>query len=112
MVLSFVLSVFPQGIAAQDGGPAPPSGGLKFSVNALTLYQSETQVDGGGSLKVLRYGVSADALKSVTENLRVGLGLVYELDDYDFSGLTDFAVAKPWDQIHRFGVNLPLNLFL
>jgi hypothetical protein len=100
LAFTFILFVFPHFLAAQDGSP-------KFSINAVTLYQSETAVDGGGNLKVVRYGLSAGALKSVTENLRVGIGLVYELDDYDFSGLTGYPVVKPWDVIYRLGVSIP-----
>jgi hypothetical protein len=63
----------------------------------------KAHVAGGGDIEVARYLFSATASKPMTDNVRVGLGLTYEFEDYSFSGLTRFGGQGPWNRINRVG---------
>ncbi len=82
---------------------------VNFSFSASTVYQFNAPVDGGGKLNVARYNSALDMSGRVSKDLRLGLGLAYEYDEYDFSGLTKFPVARPWSGVNRFGISFPVN---
>jgi hypothetical protein len=94
---------------ANAGEYSEPSQGLRFSFSAAPIYQFGADVDGGGTLSVARFSFAADMTGRVNQDLSLGLALTYEFDDYDFSGLTGFAVSKPWDQVHRVGIAVPVT---
>ncbi len=71
----------------------------EYTFSASTLYQFNAPVDGGGKLNIARYNAALDMSSRVSRDLRLGLSLAYEYDDYDFSGLTNFPVAY---RSHRF----------
>lgn len=108
-ILTFIMLlpmlVQPSPLHAQERAD---TGDVRFSLTALGSYQFGSDVDGGGDLSVARYNVNAEVVGRIDNNLRIGIGLTYEFDDYDFSGLTDFAVAQPWGDVHRFGISVPI----
>ena len=48
---------------------------------------------------------AVNATSSVSKKVDLGLGLMYEYEDYRFSKLTRFAVADPWNKINRVGLS-------
>ena len=108
LVTIFVV-VLPSTSCAQTDGYNPAGNSVDFSFSASTVYQFNANVDGGGKLNVARYNSALDMSSRVSKDLRLGLSLAYEYDDYDFSGLTSFPVARPWSEVNRFGISLPVN---
>ncbi len=78
---------------------------IKFSFEASPIYAPKTHVSGGGNITLTSYMATAKASMQVNETVNAGLGLSYEFDDYNFTPLTTFAVADPWNKIHKVGVN-------
>jgi hypothetical protein len=66
------------------------------------------KVNGGGTLNTTSLIFHADIFKQVNQRMRLGVGFSYEFTDYDFSGLTDFPVARPWQEVQRLGFSLPV----
>jgi len=82
----------------------PESGGnQRFFINAAALYQPESHVQGGGNVTVSRYYLSAGSSIPVNDRMRLGFGLSYEFDNYNFSRLSNFAVPNPWNRINKIG---------
>jgi hypothetical protein len=82
---------------------------IAFSLSASPVYQFGADVDGGGNLSVARYNFTFDMSSKMSNEIRLGVGLAYEYDNYDFSGLSNFSVARPWSGINRLGISLPVN---
>lgn len=101
--------VLPSISCAQTDGYNSAGNVVNFSFSASTVYQFNAPVDGGGKLNVARYNSALDMSGRVSKDLRLGLGLAYEYDEYDFSGLTKFPVAQPWSGVNRFGISFPVN---
>jgi len=109
-ILVMIPVVFlPSTSCAQTDGYNPAGNVVNFSFSASTVYQFNAPVDGGGKLNVARYNSALDMSGRVSKDLRLGLGLAYEYDEYDFSGLTKFPVAQPWSGVNRFGISFPVN---
>jgi len=109
-ILVMIPMVFlPSTSCAETDGYNPAGNIVNFSFSASTVYQFNAPVDGGGKLNVARYKSALDMSGRVSKDLRLGLGLTYEYDEYDFSGLTKFPAAQPWSGVNRFGISFPVN---
>jgi len=86
------------------GAWAQPEG-RSLSFSYTPLYQFETDLDSAGSFDVQRHLVRFGWMGSVTERLRMGLGLSYDFEKWSFSDLSRIAGATPWDTIHRPGIS-------
>ena len=107
LVCSIALLLLPAGASnlwAQMWGYLEPGQNPRFFVNAAPLFQPDTHVQGGGSVAVYRYSLSAGSSVPVNDKVNVGFGLSYEFDDYNFSRLSGFAVPDPWNDITRVGL--------
>jgi hypothetical protein len=99
--------LFPAIVSAQIEGPnEAPEIGLPLS--AAVVYQFPANVDGGGSLSVFSVSANAAVIREVNRQLSFGFGLSYEFSDYHFSGLNDFFVTRPWNQVQRLGAGVPI----
>jgi hypothetical protein len=76
-----------------------------FAASGSMLYQPKTHVSGGGDITLTGYRITTGGLTPINDKLRFGVGLTYEFDDYNFSGLTGFAVPDPWNKVHRVGLS-------
>jgi hypothetical protein len=76
-----------------------------FSLDAAGTHQLRAHVTGGGDVSVTRTAFAANVFRRATEEMTVGFGLSYNRDVYGFSVLQGFSVAKPWNSIHRIGLN-------
>jgi hypothetical protein len=111
-VFAFFLITFlfalPAAIAATVDGRSEPTQGPQFSYAGAAIYRFPAKVGGGGDLSVFSLYFSADVSTRVNEKLGVGLGLVYEYDDYNFTGLEGFFVPRPWSGVQRLGFSIPI----
>ncbi len=82
--------------------------GATFSVAATAFHQPGADIDGGGeftlSSGLFRLGVKLP----ISPTTVIGLTIKYDVDDYDFSGLTEFGGLDPWNDVRRFGVGIPI----
>jgi hypothetical protein len=106
LVVSFLLSSGRS--AAADQRPPESSRGLGVGLAAAPVYMFPAKVDGGGTLSTTSLIFNADISRQLNEKLRLGVGFSYEFTDYDFSGLTSFPVARPWQEVQRLGFSFPI----
>jgi hypothetical protein len=94
------------------GSDDPPRPGTTFSASATAFHQPGVNIDGGGeftlSSGLFRLGVKLPISPATV----IGLSVKYDVDDYDFSGLTEFGGLDPWNDVRRFGVSIPIILGL
>jgi hypothetical protein len=106
--LTIETLVAPAVQAAKVEGYPEPSQGLRFSWAGASIYRFPARVDGGGTLSVFSLYCSGDVTKQFSDKLGAGLAFTYEYDDYNFSGLTGFAVPRPWSGVQRLGFSVPI----
>ena len=109
ILVTISMVVLPSTSCAQTDGYNPAVNSVDFSFSASTLYQFNAPVDGGGKLNIARYNAALDMSSRAIKDLRIGLSIAYEHDDYDFSGLTNFPIARPWSEVNRFGISFPVH---
>ncbi len=95
--------------SAQMWGYLEPGQNPKVLVNASSLYQPDTHVQGGGTVTVSRYSLAARTAVPINDDVSVGFGLTYEFDDYNFSKLSGLPVPDPWNKIDRVGVTTRIS---
>lgn len=105
LIVSFLL--FPARSTAEEARPQS-STGLGIGLGGIAVYRFPAKVDGGGNLSTTSLIFNANLTNQVNEKLRLGVGFSYEFTDYDFSGLTNFSVARPWQEVQRLGFSLPI----
>jgi hypothetical protein len=107
LVLFSIIS--PGFLAAQTGEETSASTGLKgFYLTASPTFQLGSPVNGGGTLSVNSLYAGGGFLKQLNEKFGLGLGLLYSLDDFRFSGVNAIPLAKPWGTVVRYGAAIPL----
>jgi hypothetical protein len=103
--LSIAMLAAPARGQDENTGRAGVSG---YSFSYTPIYQFETDLDRGGSFDVTRHYLRLDVVRPVNQELRLGLGLGYDLEKWDFNELPDVAGASPWDALHRPALSLPI----
>jgi hypothetical protein len=103
----FTLLLSPALPVAQER-PPESSTGLGLSLGVAPVYRFPAKVNGGGTLSTTSLIFHADISRQINPRLKLGLGFTYDYTNYDFSGLTDFPVAKPWREVQRLGFSLPV----
>ena len=76
-----------------------------FSLDVAGTHQFRAKVTRGGDVSVTRIALAVDVSGPAVEEMTVGFGLSYTGDDYGFSALRGFSVARPWRYVHRIGLN-------
>jgi hypothetical protein len=79
--------------------PAKPEP-LKFSIATGFQYLFETNIDGGGEIALTRVPLEIGADWTISKQLTISAGMRYELDLYDFKGVSSLG-ADPWDDVHN-----------
>lgn len=78
-----------------------------FDLSLTPFHQSSVNIDGGGkfsqSSAFLRFRVK----QPISRTTSIGVNLKYDVDDYDFSGTSEFGGAQPWNDVRRFGISIP-----
>jgi len=95
-------------VSAQDKKAENQKIPVYYSFSYAPFYQFETDLEGGGKVDVSRHFFRFDALRTVNRQLRIGLGLAYDFENWDFKGVSNVAGATPWSKIHRPGISLPI----
>ena len=91
------------GLAQPVDGPP----GMAYDLSVSAIHQPEVDIDGGGEFSLsgglVRFGVN----RSIDSDSSIGLNFSYDIDDYDFSGITEFGGTDPWNDVRRFGISFP-----
>jgi len=95
-------------VSAQENNAESQKAPVYYSFSYAPFYQFETDLEGGGKFDVSRHYFRFDFLRTVNRQLRIGLGLAYDFENWDFKGVSNVAGATPWSKIHRPGINLPI----
>ncbi len=112
LVLVLAFLVFPRdGFGELEGYPAP-SRAPQFSVTVSPIFQFPAHLGGGGRLGITGVFVNADVVKKFHDRFGAGFSFTYDFQAYNFSGDTGFPVNKPWQEVQRLGLGLPLFLGL
>ncbi len=104
LVLSLLCGLSAPASAQQQRGQNDSD--LKLSFNATSVLQPDAKLQGGSGFSVSRFIFSAEITKRITASTNVGLSLLYDHEDFDFSGVTQFAGPSPWNEVHRVGAGL------
>jgi hypothetical protein len=107
LVIEILMSTLIEPIWAQNKGSGRKAG-YSFSFSYTPVYQFETDLDSGGSFDVSRHYLNFDVIRPFGQNLRLGLGLNYEFEKWNFNNMTNVVGATPWGSIHRPGISLPI----
>jgi len=91
---------------AGSANPAFPKNVFSFSYTPV--YQFETDLDSGGKFDVERHFLRFDVTRIVDRHWSVGLGLSFDYENWDFSGIDSLIGIELWDEIFRPGISLPI----
>jgi hypothetical protein len=100
-----VTLMFGAPVQAERGPQGSRPDETQVSVSAFPLYQFDTDLEGGGHYSVERYFFRFDAKRPMGDDLRAGVGILYDYEKWDFTGASGFR-GIPWGEIHRTGVDL------
>lgn len=103
-----LLLVSPVDLFAQMNGPLETVEDGRLSVSAASSYQFKSDVNSGGDVSVSRYFLMIGGSAPISDKVGLGFHLTYDLEDYNFSTLKDFAVPNPWNKIDRVGLDTRL----
>lgn len=109
ILLLIAMGLGPAELLAQTEKNGEPAGLPTLTLAFAPFYQFNGSMDGGGHMNVASYYFGVTALKRLNQELTVAIGAIYELDDYQFSGVRSIPIAKPWNQVQRYGLGLPLT---
>ncbi|BBO77626.1 hypothetical protein DSCW_50430 [Desulfosarcina widdelii] len=104
--MAMTASAHAQSGDAGSARPAPPK--YAFSFSYTPVYQFETDLDSGGEFDVERHFFRFDVTRIVNRQWAVGLGLSFDYERWDFSGIDGLAGIDLWDEIVRPGISLPI----
>ena len=102
----------PDYLAAQANRTPDQRPGPQFTVAVAPFYQFDAGIDDGGTMNVASYYFSVGALLPLKQDLMIGVGVIYEMDDFHFSGVRSLPIASPWDKVQRYGLAVPLTYTL
>ena len=108
LAVVFLSWALPARTRAQVEGYPRQSRDLSFLGAVSPVYRFPANVDGGGTLSVTSVYFNAGVIKQINPKWKLGLGFTYEFDDYNFSGLRDLRVARPWKEVQRLGFSIPI----
>lgn len=106
LVLSLLCGLSGPAYAQQQG---KNDSDLKLTFNATSVLQLDAKLEGGSEFSVTRSIFSAEITKRIAGSTDVGLSLLYDHEDFDFSGVTQFAGPSPWNEVHRFNAGVPYS---
>jgi len=107
MFMGLMLCMEPASTWSQDQRKAP-GGAFSYTLSYTPIYQFETDLDQGGAFSVMRHDLRLGATRTVNSKFRIGLGIRYTLEQWDFDGRSAISGTSLWTDLHRFGIRLPL----
>ena len=89
---------------AQDPRPS-------FRISAPIFFQHSfnTDLDGGGDFSVSRFATGVATEWDIKPDLTLVFRATYELNLYDFNGMSDLGDPDPWDDIHSLTLDTRLQ---
>jgi hypothetical protein len=99
-----ILAVFATGICRSETNVPVRIGFPRWgpSVRAASIYNFDTDIDGGGSFSVNRYYLEAGIARMWRFDRMLSLSVGYGQDDYRFRGVA----AEPWNNIDNYRIGL------
>lgn len=92
--------------ARRGTGPEP---GWSTFLRGGYVHQFDTDIDDGGSFNADRFFIQGGVTFARDHRRSVSFALGYGLDGYDFSGDGGIAAVRPWENIHSYGVSMPVR---
>lgn len=111
MLIGFALTVIDAPVQAQDKPEQEDQqrGSIDYSFSYTPAYLFKTDLDNGGDFDVNSHDLRLKLMLPFHRQWRVGLGLSYDYEDWNFDDLSRVAgAATPWSAIHRPAVSLPI----
>jgi hypothetical protein len=89
---------------------APPEVRAKtaYQFSYTPIYQFETDLDAGGKFDVQRHFLRFDVTRFIDRHWMAGVGLSFDYERWDFSGIAGLAGIDLWDELYRPGVSIPV----
>ncbi len=94
--------------AATAFAQQPAGSGLAPFLSVTPVYQFDQNLDGGGKFGISGVLTRLGFIAPVSPSVRVGVSLNYDYFDYRFDTPTVFGAARPWDNVQRVGLSVPL----
>jgi hypothetical protein len=94
-----------QAAAGEKKGVAPRK---SYRFSYTPIYQFETDLESGGRFDVWRHSLRFDISRVIDRNWAVGVGLGFDYEQWNFSGISELAGADLWDEIFRPGISVPI----
>ena len=95
-------------VFAQDAQGQGPKDKISYEFSVTPLYQPSVNIKSGGDFSLASAFLRLKAKRSISPTTTIGISLKYDVDDYDFSGVTEFGGMQPWNDVRRFGFSFPL----
>jgi len=107
LVITVVVLV---GHAAAQSSGASETARKKYTYrfSYTSIYQFDTDMDGGGSFDVQRHFLRFDVARTVDRHWMIGLGLSFDYERWNFSDIEGLAGIDLWDALYRPGISLPV----
>jgi hypothetical protein len=100
----------PAAEAEPDVAPTPRLAELiRFNASASPYYQGGTALDNGGEFELSIVFTRFNVALPVSRRTRIGLSVSFDYHDYEFSGSTALGGARPWDDMRRIGLAVPVT---
>jgi hypothetical protein len=107
-LLAFLLLI-PANLFGQMASPLTIDENARLSASASSSYQFKSNLDGGGDVSIVRYGVAVGGSTPLSDRTAVGVRVTYDREEYNFSDARGFVVSNPWSQINRLGLGMRLG---
>jgi hypothetical protein len=85
-----------------------PPGGLRTSASLTPVYLASADIDDGGTYESRVLALNIGAMHPVSARTTVGIAFNYTYYENRFSDTNAFSVAKPWDNVERMGLSVPV----
>jgi len=93
----------------EAGGGKGSATDLSFTVYSGGQFSFQSDIDGGGDMNVFRLQFGVTGRASLTRDLDLTVQIGYDIDLYDFSGVSRLGI-DPWEDVHTFNVGAILSM--
>lgn len=90
----------------KDSGEGPPRS--KINISYTPVYQMNTDLKSGGEFDIQRHFLRFHLNQPMNRQWAVGLGLSFDYEQWDFSGIASLPGIDLWDEIYRPGLSIPI----
>ena len=108
MLVISAFSLMPTWLAEAAESASAGRWNIDYSSSVTAFNQPQSDIDGGGEFSLSSALFRFKATKPISPKIIVGLSVKFDVDDYDFKGLTEFGGLEPWNDIRRFGLGIPI----